>query len=83
MKPDKPLIKHLLAILHRIGPSGLEEYALATELEVAAGRPLTTAQARDTLVWCTDRGYVGTRRDDFENTIAWLNDSGKTVLAGM
>jgi hypothetical protein len=83
MKPDKALIKHLLSILHRIGPAGIEESALATELEVAAGRPLTTAQARDALVWSTDRGYVATRRDDFEQTVAWLTDSGKTILSGM
>lgn len=83
MKPDITLCKHTLGILNRIGPAGLEETALMTEMEVAYGRPLTTAAARDTLIYCADRGWTGSRRDDFDRTIHWLRESGKTILAGM
>lgn len=83
MKPDKVLIKHLLAILRRIGPAGMEEAALMVELEVAACRALTTQQAKDTIIFCTDRAWTATRVDDFERTVVWITDSGITTLAGM
>jgi hypothetical protein len=83
MKPEAALVKHALAILRRIGPAGLEECALMTEVEVAAGRPLTTQQAKDALLFCLDKGWASSRRDDFDRTILWITDSGKTILAGM
>jgi len=81
--PDIALIRHTLGILRHIGPAGLEEQALMTEMEVAQGRPLTTAAARDALVHCTDKGWLGSRRDDFDRTIYWIREAGKTILAGM
>ena len=83
MKPDKALIKHLLAILRRIGPAGIEEDALATELEVAACRPLTTAQASETRLLCADKGWIASRIDEFDQTRWWLTEAGKTTLSGM
>lgn len=83
MKPDKVLIKHLLAVLRRIGPAGLEEDALSTELEVAACKPLTTQQAADARLLCSDKGWIASRRDEFEQTRWWITEAGKTTLAGM
>lgn len=83
MKPDKVLIKHLLAILRRIGPAGIEEAALSTELEIAACKPLTTAQADDTRICCVDKGWIASRKDEFEQTRYWVTEAGKTTLAGM
>ena len=83
MKPDIALIKHTLTILRHIGGPGLEERALLIELEVASGRALTTAQAQATLIYCTDRGWTNTRRDDFDRTIHWITESGITRLAGL
>ena len=83
MKPDKVLIKHLLSILRRIGPEGIEEAALSVELEVAACRPLTTAQADDTRLYCYDRQWINSRRDDFQQTRWWITEAGKTTLSGM
>jgi hypothetical protein len=83
MKTDKVLVRHLLAILNRIGPSGCEETALMVELEVAACRPLTTAAAKDVLIFCSDKGWTGNRVDDFDQTRIWITESGKTTLAGM
>jgi hypothetical protein len=83
MKPDIALTKHLLAILHRIGPAGVEEQALMVELEVAAGRPLTTQAAQDVIVWCNDQGWTGSRRDSFRQTRIWITEAGKTILAGL
>lgn len=83
MQPDKILIKHLLKILHRIGPAGIEESALSEELGVAACKPVTTAQADDTRIFCVERGWVGSRRDDFDQTRYWITEAGKTTLSGM
>jgi hypothetical protein len=83
MKPDKVLIKHLLSILRRIGPAGLEEAALSTELEVAACKPLTTAQADDTRILCVDHGWIASRVDEFQQTRYWITEAGKTTLSGM
>ncbi len=83
MKADKALIRHALAILARIGPAGIEENALMIEIEIAAGRPLTTAEARDTLVFCADRGWIASRCDEFEQTRTWITHAGINTLAGM
>ena len=83
MKQDPALVKHLLSILRRIGAAGLEETALMTELEIAAGRPLTTSAARDTILFAGDRGWTLSRRDDFDRTIIWITDSGTHTLAGL
>lgn len=82
MKPDKPLIKHTLAILNRL-TCGLEEKSLMVEIEVAAGRPLTTAEAKDAIIFCTDRGWASSRVDDFSDTRYSITESGKTHLSGM
>ncbi len=83
MKVDIAIIKNTLSILKRIGPRGLEEKALMTEIEVATGRPLTSGETTDHLCYCVDRGWICSRRDQFERTIYWLTDSGTNTLAGM
>ena len=83
MKPDIALQKHLLGILNRIGGAGMEEQSLMTELEVAAGRPLTTAEAKDALIFAADRGWTASRKDEFERVLHWITARGKTQLAGM
>lgn len=83
MQMDIALIKHLLGILRRIGDAGMEEGSLMTELEIAAGKPLTTAAAKDALLFASDRGWTSSRRDDFDRTVVWLTERGKTRLAGL
>lgn len=83
MKQDIALIKHLLGILRRIGEPGMEETSLMTELEIAAGRPLTTATAKDTILFAADKGWTCSRRDAFDRTIIWLTKRGKTFLGGL
>jgi len=83
MKPDIALVKHTLSILRRIGPPGLAEQPLMQEVEIAAGRPLTTQQAQDTIIYCADKGWIASRRDMFERTIYWIKDAGVNTLAGM
>lgn len=83
MKQDILLCKALLKSLHRIGPAGIEESAAMERTEAEFGSPITTTQARDTLLFCADRGWVQSRRDEFENTRWWITESGKTCLSGL
>lgn len=83
MTPEITLVKNTLDVLKRIGPRGLAEHPLMTEIEVAVGRPLTTSETRDHIIYCVDRGWILSRRDMFERTIYWLTDSGQNTLAGM
>lgn len=83
MKLDITIIKNSLSVLRRIGPRGLAEYPLMTEIEVACGRPLTTEETRDHIIYCVDKGWIHSRRDQFERTIYWLTDAGHNTLAGM
>ena len=62
MNPDISLIRNTLWVLDRIGAAGLPEDSLMIEIEIAAGRPLTTAQARDGIIFCKDNGWLASRR---------------------
>jgi len=83
VKQDPTLCKALLKTLNRIGPAGVEESAALERMEAEYGSPLTTQEAKDTLIFCADRGWVQSRRDEFENTRWWLTEAGKTRLSGM
>ncbi len=79
MKQDPQLCK----ALNRVGPAGIEESVALERMEAEYGSPLTTQAAKDTLLFCTDRGWVQSRRDEFELTRWWITEAGKTRLAGM
>ena len=83
MKPDITIIKNTLSILKRIGARGLAEHPLMQEIEVAEGRPLTTQETQDHIIYCVDKGWIHSRRDMFDQTIYWLTDAGHNTLAGM
>lgn len=83
MKQDILLCKALLKALNRIGPAGIEESSAMERLESEYGSPLTTQAAKDTLLFCADRGWIQSRQDEFELTRWWITEAGKTRLAGM
>jgi hypothetical protein len=83
MKQDPGICKALLKALNRVGPTGIEESAALERTEAEYGSPLTTQAARDTLLFCADRGWCASRVDDFELTRWWITEAGKTRLAGM
>ena len=83
MKQNPLLCKALLKALNRIGPAGVEESAALERMEAEFGSPLTTAEAKDTLLFCFDRGWVQSRCDDFDLTRWWITEAGKTRLAGL
>jgi len=76
MKPDIALIRHTLGILRRIGDCGLEDAALKIEIEVAASRSLTNAEATDAINFCADRGWVFRRSDTFGQDIVVITRAG-------
>jgi hypothetical protein len=81
--PDKPLVRHLLGILIRIGAQTIEHAALKAELEAAADRPLSTQAYAELLDWCQGQGLILSRFDQFGDRRWWLTESGRTVHAGM
>jgi len=83
MTPDITIVKNTLWILKRIGPLGLAENPLKQEIEVAEGRPLTSEEVQDHIIYCVDKGWIRSRRDMFERTIYWISDAGHNTLAGM
>jgi len=81
--PDKPLVRHLLSILLRIGPQTIEHAALKAEVEAAADRPLSTQAYAELLDFARSQGWIQQRYDDFASRRWWLTESGKTIHAGM
>ena len=79
---DPALCKHLLNALNDLHGSSLPEDALVVEWEARAGRPLTTAAARDALAFCREQGWIGHRFDNFNRPVYWLKDAGLNQLRG-
>ena len=82
-RQDPLLCKALLSTLNRVGLPGIEESSGLERMEAENGSPVTTAAARDTLLFCRDRGWCACRIDDFGSTRWWLTEAGKSRLAGM
>lgn len=83
MATDIALIKHLLAVLASLQGSSLPEDTLAAEVEIRAGRPLTTQQVGDAMLMCLDRGWVNTRKDDFGRSLYWITDTGQNKRSSL
>jgi len=83
MPTDKALIKYTLDVLANMHGNSLVTDTLAAEVELRAGRPLTTNQVRDVLTFCRDRGWIDTRRNDFREDTWWISDAGLNKSAGM
>jgi len=82
MTPDIRLTKSTLSITGRI-PSGVEEMELMRQMEIAYGKPLTSAAARDCISFCVDKGWLSSTRDAFEQTRYWITDRGQVQLEAM
>ena len=82
-KHDLGLIRALLTLLRALGDGGLCEDRIAMELDIAAGRCVTTFQAQDTYLFCKDKGWIESRTDDFGRVLVFITEAGKNRLAGM
>ena len=82
--PANPVLsKHLLELLRDLDGNSLAEDTLMSELEIRYGRPLTTQEARRTIVHAVDHNWARSRRDDFDQTRYWLTDKGRNQLEAM
>lgn len=82
MPVDPVLCRMLLAVLRDMAGNSMPEDALAVHVETRAGRVLTTVQFKDAIHHCLDKGWIGTREDEWGQDVYWLKDAGKNVLIG-
>ena len=61
----------------------LRETTLASEVEIAIDRPLTTSEFADELRFLEDRGMVVRDHDSFDETIWSITGKGELALKGL
>lgn len=81
---DIIVIRKMLGILIGIGPGGLEERDLKEQAEIAAGRPLTTAEQDLAVKLIKDRGWIASYRQPITERVRWYaTEQGKIAYAGL
>ena len=79
-----PLIqKSILRILNRLDRVALRETTLASEVEIAIDRPLTTAEFTDELLFLAERDLIQRDRDSFDETMWSITQKGELALRGL
>ena len=79
-----PLIqKSILTILNRLDRVALRETTLASEVEIAIDRPLTTAEFTDELLFLAQRDLIARDRDSFDETLWSITQNGELALRGL
>jgi hypothetical protein len=79
-----PLIqKSILRILNRLDRVALRETTLASEVEIAIDRPLTTAEFTDELLFLAERDLIQRDRDSFDETLLSITQKGELALRGL
>ncbi|MBQ8113677.1 MAG: hypothetical protein IJ146_10795 [Kiritimatiellae bacterium] len=79
-----PLIqKSILTILNRLDRVALRETTLASEVEIAIDRPLTTAEFTDELLFLAQRDLIARDRDSFDETLWSITQKGELALRGL
>ena len=81
---DILIIRKMLRILIDIGPAGLEADALKEQAEIAAARPLTTAEKDLAAKTLSERGWIASYRQELTQRVRWyITEQGKTAYAGL
>lgn len=81
---DILVMRKMLGILIGIGPGGLEERDLKEQAEIAAGRPLTTAEQDLAVKLIKDRGWIASYRQPITERVRWYaTEQGKIAYAGL
>lgn len=76
MPIDISLIRHTLAVLRALSGASLPEETLAAEIEIRAGRSLTTQAVKDALLFVRDKGWAESRKDLFGREAWWITPTG-------
>lgn len=81
---DILVMRKMLGILIGIGPDGLEESDLKEQAEIAAGRPLTTAEQDLAVMLMKDRKWIASYRQPVTERVRWYaTEQGKIAYAGL
>ena len=81
---DILVIRKMLQLLIGVGPDGLEEDALKEQAEIAAGRPLTTAEQDLAVRHLRDRKWIASYRQPITERVRWyVTEQGKIAYAGL
>ncbi len=75
--------KSILRILNRLGHVALRETTLASEVEIAIDRPLTSAEFADELRYLEDRDLIARDVDSFDETLWSITGKGELALKGL
>ena len=79
-----PLIqKSILTILNRLDRVALRETTLASEVEIAIDRPLTTSEFTDELLFLAQRDLIQRDRDSFDETLWSITQKWELALRGL
>ena len=81
---DILVMRKMLNILIGIGPDGLEENDLKEQAEIAAGRPLTTAEQDLAVKLMKDRKWIASYRQPVTERVRWyVTEQGKMAYAAL
>ena len=75
--------KSILRILNRLDHVALRETTLASEVEIAIDRPLTSAEFADELRYLEDRDLIARDVDSFDETLWSITGKGELALKGL
>ena len=75
--------KSILRILNRLNHVALRETTLASEVEIAIDRPLTSAEFADELRYLEDRDLIARDVDSFDETLWSITGKGELALKGL
>lgn len=81
---DILIVRKMLRILIDIGPDGLEEDALKEQAEIAAGRPLTTAEKDLAFQQLKDRVWIASYKQPYTQRVRWyVSEQGKIAYPAL
>lgn len=81
---DILVMRKMLNILIGIGPDGLVENDLKEQAEIAAGRPLTTAEQDLAVKLMIDRRWIASYRQPVTDRVRWyVTEQGKMAYSAL
>lgn len=83
MPIDLSLLSTTLDVLNNLGDHALPARAIAREVEISYGRPLTQGDVDAILSEAKDKGWAATRTDTFGRELYHITPAGKTARASL
>jgi hypothetical protein len=83
MPSDPTLLRHVLHVLRLYSGRPTPESTIASDVEIAAARPLTIDQVRDALIWLRDQNMVTSRTNTLRQEVWTITETGKSADIGL